>query len=51
MCLDLKDGNTGEGGQVQQWQCYRGRRGAGALTAGNQNQQWIVDNKGLGAGW
>jgi hypothetical protein len=23
-CLDLKDGNTGEGGHVQQWRCYRG---------------------------
>ncbi len=26
-CLDLKDGNTGEGGHVQQWRCYRGEWG------------------------
>ncbi|CAK9785921.1 hypothetical protein CC85DRAFT_287515 [Cutaneotrichosporon oleaginosum] len=39
VCLDLVDGNTGEGGNVQQWQCFNG----------NLNQQWIVDNKGMGA--
>lgn len=24
MCLDLKDGDASEGGQLQQWECFKG---------------------------